>query len=438
MKPPPNGVKSIFSTLGDTGDWMSLWVPPPPYSTSLVLHISGIFIWYNKYYIFLRGLCVLFIFIIVIALAFISLTAFTGVQLYSWLSVLSNKISPALVGILYSIMVISTIVFFVLARVPSLNIPKTIIRIDNFMMGLIVYLILFTLAAKIILLICRLIRVLPHPVPSQVSLWTGAIVVLLVAGLSIYGAINSTFIKTKSYTVEIPKKESTIDSLKVALISDIHLGHTIGEDHVKKAVDKINSLNPDIVFISGDVFDGNYNALANPDKVANLLGSINSKYGVYASLGNHDAGGTFNEMLSFLESANIKVLIDEAVVIDNKFTLVGRRDSSPIGESGEKRIALEKINIGKDLPVIVMDHQPSNIAEYVNGEDLILSGHTHNGQMFPFNLVTSALFDVSYGYYRKSSDSPQVIVSSGVGTWGPPQRVASNCEVVDISINFTK
>lgn len=376
------------------------------------------------------------IFIIVTVLIFVSLIAFTGIQLYSWLSVLSNKINPTLAGILYSIIVISTIVFFVLSRMPSLNISKTIIRIDNFMMGLIVYLIIFTLAAKIILLICRLFRVIPNPVPSHISIWTGTIVIILVTGLSIYGAINSTFIKTKSYAIEIPKKESTVNSLKVALISDIHLGHTVDENRVKKVVDKINSLNPDIVCISGDIFDGNYNSLANPDKVSNILRGINSKYGVYASLGNHDAGGTFNEMLNFLDSTNIKVLMDEAMVIDNKFTLVGRRDSSPIGESDKKRLELEKINVVKDLPVIVMDHQPSNIAEYVNGEDLILSGHTHNGQMFPFNFVTSALFDVSYGYYRKSSDSPQVIVSSGVSTWGPPQRVASNCEVVDILINF--
>lgn len=86
------------------------------------------------------------------------------------------------------------------------------------------------------------------------------------------------------------------------------------------------------------------------------------------------------------------------------------------------------------MPVIVMDHQPANMIEYGNEVDLILSGHTHQGQIFPANLITNAMFTVDYGYYQKDKDSPQVIVTSGVGTWGPPLRIGTNSEIVQITI----
>ena len=120
--------------------------------------------------------------------------------------------------------------------------------------------------------------------------------------------------------------------------------------------------------------------------------------------------------------------------IDSRFVLAGRKDSFPIGGQGERRGSLELPERTEDLPVIVMDHQPGNIRDYGKETDLILCGHTHKGQMFPFNLITDAVFDVDYGYYRASVDSPQVIVTSGAGTWGPPQRVATDNDVAEILV----
>ena len=114
--------------------------------------------------------------------------------------------------------------------------------------------------------------------------------------------------------------------------------------------------------------------------------------------------------------------------------MAGRKDSFPIGGQGDKREKLTLPAKAGELPVIVMDHQPGNIRDYGEETDLILCGHTHQGQMFPFNLITNAVFDVDYGYYRASDDSPQVIVTSGAGTWGPPQRVATDNEVAEILV----
>ena len=85
---------------------------------------------------------------------------------------------------------------------------------------------------------------------------------------------------------------------------------------------------------------------------------------------------------------------------------------------------------------MVLDHQPANVTEYGSEVDLILSGHTHKGQIFPINFITDALFPEDYGYYRADPQSPQQIISSGVGTWGPPMRVGSDCEIVSITVSL--
>ena len=230
------------------------------------------------------------------------------------------------------------------------------------------------------------------------------------------------------------KKSADACPLRIALISDLHLGYVIGEHHLEKVINAVNSTKPDLVCIAGDIFDGDAAVPAAPEALKALFLKMDSVYGVYACLGNHDAGPSYGRMLEFLSEAGVHVLRDEAVVIDGRFVLAGRRDSYPIGGQRDKRENLTLPAKAGELPVIVMDHQPGNIRDYGEETDLILCGHTHKGQMFPFNLITDAVFDVDYGYYRASVDSPQVIVTSGAGTWGPPQRVATDNEVAEILV----
>ena len=117
--------------------------------------------------------------------------------------------------------------------------------------------------------------------------------------------------------------------------------------------------------------------------------------------------------------------------------LVGRLDGSPIGGYGtQKRKELSEFlkNEDKTLPVVVLDHNPGKIHTYTNEADLILCGHTHKGQLFPASFVTNAMYTVDYGYYQKDSQSPHVIVTSGIGYWGMPMRVGTNSEIVSIKI----
>lgn len=136
-----------------------------------------------------------------------------------------------------------------------------------------------------------------------------------------------------------------------------------------------------------------------------------------------------------MEQANIHLLNDAYTVIDDRLVLVGRLDASAIGGYGnQKRKPLSDFYTRENpsLPVIVLDHNPVNNYEYSTEADLILCGHTQKGQVFPGNLFTKLMYTVDYGYYQKDSQSPHVIVSSGVGTWGMPMRVGTKCEIITI------
>jgi predicted MPP superfamily phosphohydrolase len=161
---------------------------------------------------------------------------------------------------------------------------------------------------------------------------------------------------------------------------------------------------------------------------------------VYAVLGNHEYISRNSELaVESLKQANVNVLVDEHVKLNNQFYIVGRDDRMAGSISGKPRMKLSKLmdGIDKNLPIILLDHQPNNLEEgQRNGIDLQLSGHTHNGQFFPNNLISKHVFEHSWGYLRKGDY--QVIVSSGFGTWGPPIRIGSNPEIADLTIYFEK
>lgn len=271
---------------------------------------------------------------------------------------------------------------------------------------------------------------------TQTELVVWLVSMALVIGLFCYGSWQAQHIKTVNYQVTIDETQHSQQKIKAVLISDLHLGYVNDANKVKKIVTKINQLNPDIVFISGDLFDGNYNALQDAEGAKKQFQRLSSTYGTYMCWGNHDAGDTFDKMKAFVESANITLLEDEMTVVGESILIVGRKDTRPIGaqDGGRKNLESQFKKVGNQLPKIILDHQPSTIDEYENANELILAGHTHKGQIFPFSLVTKAYFTVDYGYYRKNQNSPQVIVSSGVGTWGPPLRIGTQSEIVQIDI----
>lgn len=361
-------------------------------------------------------------------------------KIFKWLQHVFSNINGIIYGVIYSLCAVTIIINLLLsssAMTTDSSIVNFIGQFGDYWMGIYFYLFLLLLLSDVILLISKWIKIIPSPAPKRVIFHTRSVALILVIGLVSYGIYNANQIKEVTYPIQIHKSTS-LDHLNIVLISDLHLGYVNDVKFIEDVVDRINNMQPDIVLMSGDIFNGNYYALSNPSKGIELLNTIQSTYGVYACLGNHDAGRSYDEIVNFIDKSNIRLLNDEHVVIDNQFVVVGRRDSSPIGDQGHARAVTSEVmsSINTTMPVIVMDHQPTNMIQYGDDVDLILSGHTHQGQVFPANLITNAMFTVDYGHYQKNQNSPNVIVTSGAGTWGPPLRIGTNSEIALIKVDF--
>lgn len=275
------------------------------------------------------------------------------------------------------------------------------------------------------------------PAAAARPLVLGLAVAAVVAAVLVYGAWNARNPQITSYEVKIAKPAGGLDQLRVVMVSDIHLGPIVGYERLEGLVAMINGRRPDLVLLAGDVIDENVSYFVER-KMAEPFRALTPRYGVWAAFGNHEyLSGKVGEVTDRLREAGITVLRDEYVKVDDSFYIVGRDDRRRAQFDGRGRQELATVMAGVDrrLPVILMDHQPYNLAEAAaQGVDLQVSGHTHVGQMFPNNFITSRMFEVDWGYLRK--DAYQVIVSSGFGTWGPPIRVGNRPEIVDITIKF--
>jgi len=359
---------------------------------------------------------------------------YIGRRIFQWLKFLF----PQLNGMMYTITFLFFVLSLILGYLPLPSPLKGIMSwIGSHWMGIFVYLLMFFLVVDILVLLGGLVRIIPTPMPQTIRFCASLIAIVLTVGFVSYGIYNARQVRTVTYSVHT--KETTLPvNMNIVLISDLHLGAINSEQRLKSVVQNINSIKPDIVCIVGDVFNDDYNAIRNPDGVIKLMKSIESTYGVYGCLGNHDGGNTFDQMLGLLEQSNVKLLNDEHVVIDEQLILVGRVDPSPIGGFGDlnRNDTTEVLaSIGDtDMPVVVMDHSPSGIKQYDETVDLVLSGHTHRGQISPGSLFTRAIFTVDYGHYQKDANSPHFIVTSGAGTWAMPMRVGTKNEVVSIAL----
>lgn len=361
------------------------------------------------------------------------------------------------------IAVISAVLFFlavtpVLASfLPDIYLRKIIRPLSTYWLGCLLYLILIAIVADIVLFVIKKVGLIKPKFFATRKFYVakGVGIIGLAAVISVYGFVHATNIKTTSYDVQIEKSCSNRDSLKIALISDLHLGFSIGAAHTQKMVNAVNAMNPDLIVFAGDFFDNSYDSIENPDDVIEILKGLKSTYGTYACWGNHDVsekilvGFTFGSssvktqderMYEFLEKADIKILKDEAVLIDDSFYLLGRLDSQKPGSDDGSRLTpvelLEKVD-DPDKPIIVMDHQPRQLQELADvGVDIDLSGHTHGGQIFPATIFTNLMWENSCGMIKK--DNMYSIVTSGVGVYGPFMRVGSDAEVVEVNVTFSK
>lgn len=235
-----------------------------------------------------------------------------------------------------------------------------------------------------------------------------------------------------------------VPSLKIAMITDAHLGTTFDAKGFEKHLQMIQKQNPDMLVVIGDYVDD----ATTKEQMINstrALGKIKTKYGIYFVFGNHDKGYykssyrgfSSKELVAELTKNNVIVLRDETVLLDNAFYLIGRRDASERTGQGTPRKTMSELtsNLDKSKYMIVLDHQPTDYQKQSeSGVDLVLSGHTHGGQLFPFNQVGKWIRanDFIYGYTRWNQTD--FIVSSGISAWSIQFKTGTKSEFVLITI----
>ncbi|HCY38083.1 MAG TPA: metallophosphoesterase [Candidatus Margulisbacteria bacterium] len=324
----------------------------------------------------------------------------------------------------------------IIERVNSGIVSGTIILVGSFWLGIAYYLFLFFLAADVIIFLLTFFHLVPGTRIAGTMLLRSWTFVALVTALTVFGHLNSKNIRVTTIRLDIPKQAGTLKTLNLVAVSDIHLGTLIRNSRLKHIIDTMNSLNPDIVLLPGDVVDEDLAPVIKYN-MGDELKAIKSKFGVFASTGNHEYIGGVESAVHYLSQYGIKYLRDEKALVNNSFYLIGREDSSRFRFTGKKRKELQDIMTGidKNYPLLLMDHQPRNLKDaYNNKIDFQISGHTHNGQLFPNSFITNMIFKKSWGYLRDGQT--HYYVSCGVGTWGPPMRIGSIAEVTNIIINF--
>jgi predicted MPP superfamily phosphohydrolase len=240
-------------------------------------------------------------------------------------------------------------------------------------------------------------------------------------------------IATKELEVTLDHLPSALDGTTLVQLTDIHVGPTIGRGFIEELVRRTNELNPDVVAITGDLVDGSVEELR--DAVAPLA-DLRARFGVYFVTGNHEYYSGVEEWLAEVTRLGIRVLRNERVAIDDGghgFDLAGVDDFHAHGQAPGHGPDLKRAMAGRDptRAVVLLAHQPRAIHEATAlGVSLQLSGHTHGGQIWPFNYMVHLQQPYVAGLVREGST--QLYVSRGTGYWGPPMRLAAPAEITKI------
>ncbi len=354
------------------------------------------------------------LFVLLFAIIYIFLCFYISKNVWAWLKTYTNG----------KYKTIYTILFIFIAVSPFLTRAFTIpvfAWISGFWMTIIGYSLILLPFANLLYFLLK----------KKGIKWIGLGIMIFFAFIFSFGSFNAWNPIVRSYEVNIPKK-TELSSMKILLASDLHLGPVVGVSHLQKLVDSAAKVQPDLILLAGDIIDDDIDPFLEKN-MQKLMSEMEAPLGVYAISGNHDVYG--NDLLRLeheLTHAGIQVLRDETILIQNQFYLTGRKDPAE-GERDEIQSLLKGLD--KRKPIIMMDHQPTelHLAEKY-GADVIVSGHTHNGQLAPANLITGMLFENDGGYLQKNS--LHSFVSSGFGTWGPPLRVGSRSEVMVIDLQF--
>lgn len=317
---------------------------------------------------------------------------------------------------------IAVIVFLSLSPFVGRIFPSTVLQITGGLwMTVIGYGLLILPIANILFIILK----------KKGLYWISAAVFSFYAIIFIVGFYNAWNPTVRTFAVEVGKP-SEFPHLKMMMVSDLHLGEIVGKNHLQRLIRIAKLEKPDIILIPGDLIDDRIEPFLK-EGMGEMLEKLTAPLGVYAVLGNHDYYGNDDDRLvEEMEKIGIQILQDESVLVHGDLYITGRKDRA----AKERKSLTELVDgLNTEKPIILLDHQPYELREAEeNGIDIVLSGHTHHGQLAPANWVTDLLFENDWGYLKKGN--MHSFVSSGFGTWGPPLRIGSRSEVMMIDVKF--
>lgn len=248
----------------------------------------------------------------------------------------------------------------------------------------------------------------------------------------VYGYFRAMLIDKETLHITSPKIPRDIGTLTIVQISDIHLGLIVREKRLARILRRVTDAAPDILISTGDLVDGQIDKLSG---LAEPFQTIKPRYGKFAIMGNHEYFAGITPALEFTEKAGFRILRGEAFTISSLINIAGIDD--PAGEYYGRRKQIKEEDLLANLPAhlftLLLKHEPDVTRESLGLFDLQLSGHTHKGQIFPFNLITRIRFPYISGYYPLEKSSC-LYVSRGSGTWGPPVRIFAPPEVTVIRL----
>jgi predicted MPP superfamily phosphohydrolase len=251
-------------------------------------------------------------------------------------------------------------------------------------------------------------------------------------GINMYGYVEAKNPRTEMISIESARIPESIGKIRIVQISDVHIGIIVGEKRLEKIVEAIKKAGPDILVSTGDLLDGQINNLFESVK---LLRSIETRYGKFAVMGNHEFYAGVHESVDFMKESGFTVLRSEGKTVAGLINIAGIDDPAGrrygiSGEVSERQILSQ---FSREYFTLLLKHQPVVNADAHGLFDLQLSGHTHKGQIFPFSLITSIFFPNIGGYFDLPNQSV-LYVNRGTGTWGPPIRFLSPPEITVIDL----
>ena len=325
----------------------------------------------------------------------------------NWLLNLSGASAWALNGLIF--IGLNALVFSA-----PLRLFEDSFRVAALVLTLLLYLAFASLAVSALQLLLKNTFVLKI---SYLAIFIGLV------GLSLYNAYTPV---VRHFSVQLDKK---METLRIGVASDFHLGKLFGGAQLDKLAQIMDAQKVDVILLPGDIMDDNVNAFLE-ENMSTYLAKLRAPLGVYATLGNHDFLGDQQRIEQAIRQAGIVPLLDQRLQVANRLEIIGRNDDLVVD-----RPTAAQLLQGADLalPVLLMDHRPSDIEIHAQLPiDIQVSGHTHNGQVFPANFVVKMLYRLAYGY--EEINQSHFFVTSGYGFWGVPFRLGSQAEVLIIDV----